>query len=187
MVTKYDKRYYETELKIVKSLDSLLQHRRITSITPSDVCKEGAISESTFYRHHKDLADCIEYYEHIILSDVIDSVNAHSNDSTELFVNSILLCLYKNRVYLKTIIDTHDNTLLFQVMNAAKDGLTKTWPTYSKKINDFYYQHLSLIVIGQVWTWKLEGFSPLFVSWRVMNIVFVANNTPRLFGLVPKK
>lgn len=59
MNTKNNQRFQETELRIIEELLSLLEEKKATSITVSDLCKECNINRSTFYAHFQDIPELL--------------------------------------------------------------------------------------------------------------------------------
>lgn len=50
-----NKRYLETEQRIMDAFIELLNRKDINSISVSDICKIGHLSRSTFYSHYEDI------------------------------------------------------------------------------------------------------------------------------------
>lgn len=57
---KKDKRSIRTEEKTKKALLSLLDKRRLSDLTVSDVCRDVGMTRATFYQHYGSLADVLD-------------------------------------------------------------------------------------------------------------------------------
>ena len=62
MNVKNNKRHQETMDNINNAFASLLQDKRLSEITVSDICKVADINRSTFYEKYDDVSDLADAY-----------------------------------------------------------------------------------------------------------------------------
>lgn len=61
--TKNNKRAQHTKKLIKKTVLSLLQQKKLDTITVTEVCQKAAVNRTTFYRYYNDVYMCVDAIE----------------------------------------------------------------------------------------------------------------------------
>jgi AcrR family transcriptional regulator len=97
MNTENNRRYQETEEKILDTYAKLAGKKSIDKITVSDICKEAGIHRTTFYGHYQDLPALQEKIELQQLQYFLDQFQQNENWDTRQGLMQQLRFYYDHR------------------------------------------------------------------------------------------
>ena len=109
MNTKNNKRFKDTENKIIDTTLMLIKEKDISKITVSDICKKTKMNRSTFYAHFQDIPELMERIDSLMKKNLVNSFPSEdykiiykTGDFLKPFLTYVKENLYFYRAILKT-------------------------------------------------------------------------------------
>lgn len=96
-----NKRYQDTEKKIVDSYSNLAREKPISKITVSDICRQAHIHRTTFYGHYEDMPALLNRMELLQLQVFMDSFYQNGSWNTREGILKQLTFFYHNKKIVK--------------------------------------------------------------------------------------
>ena len=163
MNTDNNRRFKETEDKIVNAFGKLAFQKPVDKITVSDICREANIHRTTFYGHFEDIIELQTFVETVHFQKSLDSFHFEPGWTLKDYILSQLRFYYSYQQLMKNnfINSTAENRL----GNILSASLSKNFETSYKN----YYKiasttemlyHQAFISVGAVAVikkWVLSG------------------------------
>jgi len=122
---------YETRMRILKSVNQLLQETSVEALSVVDICSAVPISRQTFYRYFEDKYDAINWYHRI---DAEKSLAEIGRTLTwyEGVLNSLRYVFEEQEFYKKTLHSNRDySSLVNYSMRCNAEDWRKTITEYN--------------------------------------------------------
>lgn len=174
-----NKRFTETEDKIVKAFGILAFRKPVDKITVSDVCKEANIHRTTFYGHFADIIELRTFMETVHFQASLNSFDFEPGWSLKDYILSQLNFYYSYQQLMKNnFLNSSAENRLGNVLSAS---LSKNFEDSYKiyyKITDqkemLYHQtYLAAGAVAVIKKWVLSGCreTPAEMADIICNII----------------
>lgn len=174
-----NKRFTETEDKIVKAFGILAFRKPVDKITVSDVCKEANIHRTTFYGHFADIIELRTFMETVHFQASLNSFDFEPGWSLKDYILSQLNFYYSYQQLMKNnFLNSSAENRLGNILSAS---LSKNFEDSYKiyyKITDqkemLYHQtYLAAGAVAVIKKWVLSGCreTPAEMADIICNII----------------
>ncbi|MGX5377316.1 TetR/AcrR family transcriptional regulator [Ligilactobacillus sp. LYQ135] len=143
----------QTKEWLTEALFSLMQHKKYTQISVTEICNTAQLSRKTFYRKFKSKDAVLENYFDKIIAKYILYVKQDIPSDFNDFINKFFIFWEKEEKNLKTLQENHLLILLLQRFNKQSTDLYKTinipWHLSSNETEKISF--ILLYSIGGFW------------------------------------
>ena len=152
---KFEKRFYNSSLKMNEAMLEMLETKNFSEITVSDLCRKSGVNRSTFYSHYSNTFDLLQEIKERMLGNFLksfeklgDSENiANYIDSEHL---NVYLTFIKNNIKLFRTAAINMNAEIFnKIFEFIRKGYINfgiTDENYIYYSSRFYLQGINAIV-----------------------------------------
>lgn len=168
-LNRNDRRYQDTERKLVQALIKILQNQKHATIDL--LCRQAGVVKSTFYRHHRTIQELIKARENLILKRLART-KLKTIEDTAVFI-------YLNRQDFRLTIESGDVEFIKQLLTILRPILTPNWRRYSSKIDDALFEIFKYEILGDLSLWSHESFSRDTIRRHIRTVTYLSN-TARL-------
>lgn len=152
---KFEKRFYNSSLKMNEAMLEMLETKNFSEITVSDLCRKSGVNRSTFYSHYSNTFDLLQEIKERMLGNFLksfeklgDSENiANYIDSEHL---NVYLTFIKNNIKLFRTAAINMNAEIFnKIFEFIRKGYISfgiTDENYIYYSSRFYLQGINAIV-----------------------------------------
>lgn len=181
-ITMGDRRTKKTKKSIKDALLSLLQKKKLTKITVSEICQVADIGRGTFYLHYQDIFDLHEQLENELLEYLLKWVEALYERvepiTFTMFMENVAEFMVQNQAAFKIFMNQgKNNTLILKIkeMITAKEFEDRT---FTNDIHHFEFEKykISFQIAGTIEVlnqWIKDGMtqSPKEISTLISNMI----------------
>ena len=94
---KFEKRFYNSSLKMNEAMLEMLETKKFSEITVSDLCRKSGVNRSTFYSHYSNTFDLLQEIKDRMISDFVKSFDGLSEtDDIATYIDNEHLNIYLN-------------------------------------------------------------------------------------------
>ncbi len=94
---KFEKRFYNSSLKMNEAMLEMLETKNFSEITVSDLCRKSGVNRSTFYSHYSNTFDLLQEIKDRMISDFVKSFDGLSEtDDIATYIDNEHLNIYLN-------------------------------------------------------------------------------------------
>lgn len=163
MNTDNNRRFKETEDKIVSAFATLAFKKPIDKITVSDICKEANIHRTTFYGHFEDIIELQTFVETVHFQASLDSFSFEPGWSLKDYILSQLRFYYSYQQLMKNnFINSSAENRLGNILSASlSKNFEDSYKNYYKIDSDqemLYHQtFVTSGTVAVIKRWVLSG------------------------------
>lgn len=158
-----NRRFKETEDKIVKAYGILAFQKPVDKITVSDICKEADIHRTTFYGHFEDIIELQTFVETVHFQKSLDSFNFEPGWTLKDYMLSQLRFYYtyqqlmKNNFLNSTAEDRLGNILSTSLSKNFEDSYKSYYKINSPQEMHYHQTYITAGAVAIIKKWVLSG------------------------------
>lgn len=174
---------YTTDV-IKRTFLALLETRKTSQITVTEICKQADINRGTFYLHYKDPYELFETMQKEINQEILDTLQKNQSPCTadETLIKLLNIIQEKKTIYRSMISERGESNFLSEVLHEVhKDYRERMGDKQSQSEIDYcftYMVHGSMGVINQ-WLESNGAESPQAIAHIIHSISHAAINVNR--------
>ena len=121
-----DIRVIRTQTAILKALAELIQKKKLSAITITDLCAKASINRNTFYYHYNNIFEFLDEHKQIVIEDINRVAEKSKRHSKEVHVD---LChaLLKHPFYLSIMLSPNCDIDYFSDIFDAASKVTEAF------------------------------------------------------------
>ncbi|RCW43461.1 TetR/AcrR family transcriptional regulator [Paenibacillus prosopidis] len=177
---------YTTDF-IKRSFLALLETRKLTQITVTEICKQADINRGTFYLHYRDPYDLFEVMQKEFNREILETLQKDQSPCTVdgSIIKLLNIIQEKKTIYRIMISESGENNFLSEVLlEVHKDYLQRMGDDHNKKnlsVNDYsftYMVHGSMGIINR-WLESSGEESPRDIAHLISSLTQTTMNGNR--------
>ncbi len=152
-----------TKDTIKKTLTALVRTKSISSVTVNQLCRQAAISRTTFYRHYKDIYDVVEECEDDMIRSLQEIILCSKNQSPEEILSIVFNNMKDNpESYLPMAMINNDrinSKILHMCKKQLEESIKKKYNVSDSKETDIILSYIIGGVNSAIAEWIKGGFA----------------------------
>ncbi|AKP67064.1 TetR/AcrR family transcriptional regulator [Companilactobacillus ginsenosidimutans] len=166
---KNNRRAQYTQQVIQDTVLSLLENKRISNITVTEVCKIADINRTTYYRYYDDIFQCVDTIE----TEFLNSIEIDQNMSPTEAISLLLNAFYERRK-LSNLVFIEGKTKVLDKMQSAMSGRK---PDVANDLGGYQEVYVMLGMQGILKKWVKDGMpqTPDELTKIIVKIFFASN------------
>ena len=163
MNTDNNRRFKETEDKIVHAYGMLAFKKPVNKITVSDICKEANIHRTTFYGHFEDIIELQTFVETVHFQNELNSFNFEPGWTLKEYIASQLNFYYSYQQLMKdkfinsSAEDRLGNILSSSLTKNFEESYKQYYKLTSTKAMQYHQTYLTAGAVAIIKKWILSG------------------------------
>jgi AcrR family transcriptional regulator len=167
-----DRRVRHTRQRLREALLELMKEKKISEISPTELCRQADINRNTFYAHFSRPGELLVSIEQELCDEMSASIQ-HSLDveSAHDLILEICEWIYRNReVYEILLSGKGDATFSERILYLAREKSIEEWkktaPSLSARQLDNLYLYIAngAAAVINAWIQRVEDESPLHIA-----------------------
>lgn len=163
--TKNNKRAQHTKKLIKKTVLSLLQQKKLDTITVTEVCQKAVVNRTTFYRYYNDVYMCVDAIETEFLESIDIPENASPIEAWEKMLDG-----FYQHPQISNLVFVEGDTRLLDRLHSSIDHSIKHPSTFST----YQDTYIMLGMQGILKRWVKGGMkeTPKQLTKIIIRIIF---------------
>lgn len=152
-----------TKDTIKKTLTALVRTKSISSVTVHQLCRQAAISRTTFYRHYKDIYDVVEECEDDMIRSLQEIILCSKNQSPEEILSIVFSNMKENpESYLPMVMIDNDrinSKILHMCKKQLEESIKKKYGVSDSEKTDIILSYIIGGVNSAIAEWIKGDFA----------------------------
>lgn len=151
-------------LKVIKdSLFSLLNEKKLSAITVTDLCQRAEINRGTFYRYFNNIPDLFDQIEDDFLVTIQKALEPKGSDAkADSYYGPLLLCIQDHTDLLRFLLISDSSSriiekLMLQQKETLLHALCTVYPALTRLDAEYLFEYLMGGFIYLITKWLRDG------------------------------
>lgn len=148
-----DKRVLKTKVALRKALFKLLETKKITAITVTELCQKAHINRRTFYIHYEQINNIFEEYSDEIYETIVNKLSAAKSSPTILLATFDQILQANFTGFRQLCLNNAHYQLVQQLEQLLFDTLNDIFNQQGKSVNQITLAYVSAGLIKSYILW----------------------------------